>query len=66
MEDPIIEEIRDIREEHAAEFNYDLDAVFADFKRLEAESKRPRVSFGPRRVEKQIQSGGAVPIITTK
>ncbi len=51
MEDHVVEEIRQIREEHAAQFNYDIDAIFADYKRLEAESKRRHVSFGPRSVE---------------
>ena len=55
MDYPIVEEIRRIREEHAAEFNYDLDAILADLKRLEAESKQPRVSFGPRRVAKPVR-----------
>ncbi len=55
MGDHIVEEVRRIREEHAAEFNYDLDAIFADLKRLEAESKQPRVSFGPRRVAKRVR-----------
>jgi hypothetical protein len=54
MEDPIVEEVRRIREHHAAEFHYDIDAIFADYKRLEAESKRKHVSFGPRRIEKRI------------
>lgn len=56
MEDPIVEEVRRIREEHAAQFDYDIDAIFADYKRLEAESKRKQVSFGPRRIEKPIPS----------
>lgn len=51
MEDHIVEEVRRVREEHAAQFNYDVDAIFEDYKRLEAESKRPHVSFGPRRIE---------------
>jgi hypothetical protein len=52
MEDPVVEEVRRIREEHAARFNFDIDAIFADYERLEMENKRPRVSFGPRRIEK--------------
>ena len=56
MKDPIVEEVRRIREEHAAQFNYDIDAIFADLKRLQAGSKRPRVSFGPRRIERPILS----------
>ena len=55
MEDIIVEEVRRIREEHAARFNYDIDAIFADLKRLETESNRPRVSFGPRLIEKPTQ-----------
>ena len=51
MEDPILVEVWRIREEHAAQFDYDLDAVFAAYKRLEPESGRKHVSFGPRRVE---------------
>ncbi|MBS1824460.1 MAG: hypothetical protein JST93_04005 [Acidobacteria bacterium] len=52
MEDHIVEEVRRIREEHAAKFNYDIDAIFADYKRLEAESSRRHLSFGPRRTAK--------------
>jgi hypothetical protein len=34
--DPIVEETRRIRDEHARKFNYDLSAIFADIKRFEA------------------------------
>ena len=35
MTDPIVEEIHKIREEYAAEFDYDIDAMFEDLtKRL--------------------------------
>jgi hypothetical protein len=34
-EDLIVQEIRRIRQEHAARFAYDLQAIFADFKRTE-------------------------------
>jgi hypothetical protein len=56
MKDPIVEEVRRIREENAADFNYDVDAIFADLKRSEAKHNRARVSFGPRRIEKPIPS----------
>ena len=56
MEDHIVEEVRRTREEHAAQFNYHIDAIFSDYKRLEAESKREHVSFGPRWIEKPILS----------
>ena len=52
MQDPSVEEVRTVRDEHAAQFNYDLDAIYADMKRIEKASKEPRVSFGPRRIPK--------------
>lgn len=51
MEDPIVEEVRRIRDAHAAQFNYDIDAIVADYQRLAAESDQPRVSFEPREQE---------------
>jgi len=50
MEDPIVEEVRRLREEYAEQFNYDLDAIYADLKRIEAESKEPRVSLSSRHI----------------
>ena len=49
MQDPIVEEVRRIREAHAAAFNYDIDAIYADLKRLEANSSVPHVALAPRR-----------------
>jgi len=51
MEDEILAEVSRIREEYAAEFNYDLQAIFLDLKQLEAECGEPRVSRGPRYVD---------------
>jgi hypothetical protein len=56
VNDPIVAEVGRIREEHAAQFDYDLDAIFAEYKRLGAKSGRKHVSFGPRRVEIQSRS----------
>lgn len=39
-EDPIVEEIHKWREEYAAKFNYDLDAIGADIRKRQAESGR--------------------------
>jgi hypothetical protein len=39
-DDPIVEEVRRIRDEYAAQFNYDLQAIFADLKRSEASRDR--------------------------
>ncbi|MGI8967067.1 MAG: hypothetical protein ACR2H1_13405 [Limisphaerales bacterium] len=38
-QDPIISEIREVREAHAAKFNYDLDAIFADIQQSEKKLK---------------------------
>lgn len=48
--DPIVEEIRRIREEYAARFNYDLDAIFEDVKRRQEERGLKTVTLPPRRV----------------
>ncbi len=37
MNDEIIDEVRATREAHAAKFNFDLDAIYEDIKRSEAE-----------------------------
>jgi len=37
MNDPIVEEVRRVRDAHAARFNYDLRAIFLDIKNREKE-----------------------------
>lgn len=44
--DEIVEEVRRVREEHAAKFNFDISAICADIRRKQAESGRQIVSFG--------------------
>ena len=50
MNDPIVEEVRKVRDAHAARFNYDLDAIFRDIKEQEKKSGRTFVSFAPRKL----------------
>lgn len=38
MNDPIVDEVRGVRDAHAARFNYDLDAIFQDIKEREKKS----------------------------
>ena len=38
MNDPIVNEVRRVRDAHAARFNYDLDAIFQDIKEREKKS----------------------------
>ena len=49
-EDPIVAEVRRIRDAHAARFNYDLRAIFRDIKEQERKSGRTFVSFPPKRL----------------
>ena len=48
MKDPIVEEVRKARQEHAAQFGNDLAAICEDLKRIERESEHRVVSFEPR------------------
>ena len=43
--DPVVEEIRRERENYAAKFDFDLEEMFSDLKRLEQEDDGPYVSF---------------------
>lgn len=38
MNDPIVDEVRRIRDALAARFNYDLDAIYRDIKKREKET----------------------------
>ena len=49
--DPIVEETRRLRDEYAAQFGYDLEALFRDLKEQERQSGRAVVSFPPRKPE---------------
>ncbi len=43
--DEIVEEIHRIRDEYAKSFNYDLNAIFADLRKKQAESGREVVNL---------------------
>ncbi len=47
-EDPIVAEVRRIRDEHAAKYGYDLEKIFASLKDREKQSKRKLASYPPR------------------
>ena len=48
IDDPIVAEVRKIRQAHAAKFNYDLDKIYRDIKRKEIGSKRKVTSRPPK------------------
>lgn len=43
--DPIVDEVRRVRDAYAARFNYDLRAIFRDLKEKEKRSGRKVVSY---------------------
>lgn len=49
-QDPIVEEVRQAREAHAARFDFDLRAIYHALKAQEDKSQRKRVSFAPKRI----------------
>jgi hypothetical protein len=44
-EDPIVKELHAIRERHAAQFDYDIDAMFRDLQEQEQQSGVTYISF---------------------
>lgn len=55
-EDPIVEEVRMIRDAHAKKFNYDVDAIFNDLVNKQALNEKlgfKYVSLPPKRREKR-------------
>ena len=64
MNDPIVDEVRRVRDAHAAMFNYDLDAIFQDIKEQEKKSGLKFVSYPPRKTEpnQALQTGAALTI----
>lgn len=49
--DPIVEEIRAIRDAYAKRFDYNLDAIFNDLKEEEAKSGKKFVTLPPKRIK---------------
>ncbi len=51
--DPIVDEVRQVREAHAAKFQFDLQAIFQAIKAEEKASGKQFVSYPPRRTAMQ-------------
>ena len=65
MNDPIVDEVRKIRDEHASRFNYDLHAIFLDIKEREKERGLTFVHGVARQLtpNKTLQpTGAAIPV----
>ena len=49
-QDPIVTEVHQTRETHAAQFNFDLKAIYKALKEQEERSQYEKASFSPRRI----------------
>lgn len=61
--DPIVDEVRRIRDAHAAKFNYNPEAIFRDIKEQEKRSGRTYVSFADDRIEPEPRVAPSGPAI---
>ena len=59
MNDPIVDEVRAVREAHAARFNFDLDAIFRDIKERQRKSGLTFVSYAESASEPQTEAAPA-------
>jgi|COG998Drversion2_1049125.scaffolds.fasta_scaffold173928_2 predicted PolB exonuclease-like 3'-5' exonuclease len=49
--DPIVEEVRAIRDTYAKQFDYDTDAIYRDLKNQETQTGSKFISLPPKRIE---------------
>ncbi len=60
-ENPIVEEVRKVRDAYARQFNYDLDAIYRDLKDKERKSGRRVVPCPAKKTEvahpEEVQAG---------
>lgn len=54
--DEIVDEVRRVRDEHAAKFNYDISAICADIRQKQADSNRRVVVVGEQQAKLELQS----------
>ena len=50
--DPVVEEVRKIRDEYARSFDYDLGRICEDLRKQQAESGRDIVTLPPKKLVK--------------
>jgi len=59
MNDPIIEEVRRIRDEHSRRFDYSLDAICEDYKKRQASIGKRLVRLSPRALVRNQPTGNS-------
>jgi hypothetical protein len=55
MKDPIVEEVRQIRDDHSKRFNYDLDAICEDYMSHQSFAGTRLVRLKPKAANKRLQ-----------
>jgi hypothetical protein len=53
FEDPIVEEVRRFRQEHAAKYGNDIHRIFEALREQQKKSTRKVVNFGPRKLSER-------------
>jgi hypothetical protein len=56
--DPIVAEVRRVREAHAARFEYDLKAIYQDLKERERKDQLATVSLPAKRIPEEERRAG--------
>lgn len=56
-QDPIVQEIQEIRDRIAREHDYDIDAIFETLRKAEASSGREHVTLRPRSIPSGVCQG---------
>jgi hypothetical protein len=59
-QDPIVAEVRRVREVHAAQFDYDLKAIYRDLREQEDKAQLTTVSLPAKRISEKEQPAGKV------
>ena len=54
--DPIVEEVRRVREDHAAKYGYDLDAICEALRKEQQASGRTVVSLPPKKPQRWVKA----------
>lgn len=54
--DTIVEDVRKVRDEHAAKFNYNLDAIYQDLKKQQKRGGRKIVSLTAKRAKVAVRA----------
>ena len=66
MKDPIITELRKIRDAHAAKFNYNFDAIAQDWMKEEATARRAGQKFVDLSAKVKLRRHRSVTVKTNK